>query len=75
MDENQVTDTWGIFKEYLDKKSITDVAERYVDLLVDYGVSDETLKDCLGHDDLLDGAIEYYLDEEESENEVNEDWE
>lgn len=73
MDENQITDMWGVFKEYLDKKSITDVAERYVDTLVDYGVSDETLKDCLGHDDVLDGAIEYYLDEE-VEEEHDEEW-
>lgn len=75
MDENQIIDMWGVFKEYLDKKSIADVAERYVDTLVDYGVSDFVLRDCLGQDNILDEAIEYYLDEVEDDLEIeNSDW-
>jgi hypothetical protein len=38
------------------------VAEKYVDLLADYGVSDETFKEVLGTDSSLDEAISYYLD-------------
>ena len=30
--------------------------------MADYGVSDEALKDSLGHDSSLDYAINYYLD-------------
>ena len=73
MDENQITDIWSVFKEYLDKKSVQDVAERYVDVLVDYGVSDNTLRDCLGQDTILDDAIEYYLDDDDEEYD-NEEW-
>lgn len=71
MDENQIIDFWSVFKEYIDKKSVTDVAERYVDTLVDYGVTDETLRDCLGQDTVLDEAIEYFLDEDDDDDD---DW-
>jgi hypothetical protein len=62
MDETQVVDIWMLFKEYLDKKHIDMAAERFIDLMADYGVSDEALKDALGHDSALDHAINYYLD-------------
>ena len=75
MDQNQIIDVWAVFKEYLDKKSVHDVAERYVDTLVDYGVADETLRDCLGQDVILDEAIEYYLDEDDADVDDDEEWE
>lgn len=62
MNEEQITEVWSLFKEYLDKKQIEIVAEKYVDLLADYGTSDETLKEALGIDSLLDEAIGYYLE-------------
>jgi hypothetical protein len=75
MNEEQIADVWNLFKEYLDKKQIEIVAEKFVDLLADYGVSDEVLKDCLGIDAGLDEAIEYYLDEDAGDNSYDdEDW-
>lgn len=62
MKEEQIADIWLLFKEYLDKKQIELAAEKYVDLLADYGVDDLTLKDTLGTDKYLDAAIQYYLD-------------
>ena len=62
MNEEQITEVWSLFKEYLDKKQIEIVAEKYVDLLADYGTSDETLKEALVIDSLLDDAIGYYLE-------------
>ena len=62
MDESQIADVWTTLKEYLDKKHFEMAAERYVDLMADYGVSDEILKDCFGHCVNLDNAIKYYLD-------------
>jgi|TARA_X000000950_G_scaffold30789_1_gene33272 hypothetical protein len=62
MDEGQITDSWNLFKEYLDKKQIELVAEKYVDLLADYGVEDQTLIATLGSCPHLDNAINYYLD-------------
>lgn len=63
MNETQIADIWLLFKEYIDKKTLETVAERYVDLLADHGVSDKVLENAAGNDDVLDEAIEYYLDE------------
>jgi hypothetical protein len=68
MKEEQIVDVWLCFKEFIDKKQIEIAAEKYVDLLADYGIDDVVLKDCLGNDDTLDDAIEYYLD-------LDNDWE
>tara|TARA_B100000686_G_scaffold282150_1_gene304351 strand:+ start:8981 stop:9214 length:234 start_codon:yes stop_codon:yes gene_type:complete len=62
LDSNKVIELWQFFKEYLDQKQIEVIAEKYVDLLADYGVPDEELQDAIGHDDTLDDAINYYLD-------------
>lgn len=79
MNENQIADIWLLVKEYVDKKAIDGLAERYVDLLADHGISDRILKDSIGYDDSLDEAIEYYLgqdadDELESEDDSNWDF-
>ena len=75
MDDAQLVDVWMMFKEYLDKKHVEMAAERFVDLMADYGVSDETFKDCLGHDTALDFAINYYLDiDEEDVLDEDEEW-
>ena len=62
MNEEHISDIWTMFKEYVDKKQMDLVAEKYVDLLADYGVSDETFKEVIGTDSYLDEAISYYLD-------------
>ena len=66
MDEDQISDIWTMFKEYLDKKHVEMAAERFVDLMADYGVSDETFKECFGHDSHLDAAVKYYLEIDEN---------
>ena len=49
--------TFGICpKEYVDKKQIEMVAEKYVDVLADMGVCDETFRDAMGSCDHLDAA-------------------
>ena len=67
MNEEQIADVWMMFKEYLDKKHVEMAAERFVDLMADYGVSDEAFTDLLGTDATLDHAINYYLDLDEDE--------
>jgi hypothetical protein len=62
MNEEQIAEVWTLFKEYIDKKQIEIVAEKFIDLIVDQGADDETIKACLGHDSVLDSAIDYYLD-------------
>ena len=73
MNEDHIGDIWTMFKEYLDKKQIEVVAEKFVDLLADYGVSDETLKEVIGTDSYLDEAISYYLDLDNIDDD-DEDW-
>ena len=74
MDSSQIVDTWNLFKGHTDKKQIETLAERFVDLLADYGVSDEALKESLGTDDHLDAAINYYLDIDEELTADDDDW-
>jgi hypothetical protein len=73
MNENQIADIWLLFKEYIDKKAIESLAERYVDLLADHGIADKTLKDAIGFESSLDEAIEYYLDQDSTDNLDDED--
>jgi len=68
LNESQIGDIWLLFADYIDKKQLEVAAERYVDLLADYGVSDRVLESATGVDGTLDQAIEYYLDEEEEED-------
>jgi hypothetical protein len=68
LNETQIGDVWLNFVEYIDKKQLETCAERYIDLLADFGVSDRTLQGATGVDDILDQAIGYYLNDEEPED-------
>jgi len=75
MEEEQIVDVWNMFKEYLDKKHIEMAAERFVDLLADMGTGDDTLQSALGSDNVLDDAIHYYLEIDETDAvDEEEDW-
>jgi hypothetical protein len=69
LNETQIGDVWLLFADYIDKKQLELVAERYVDLLADHGVSDKVLQSSTGVDETLDHAIEYYLDEDSEDDE------
>jgi hypothetical protein len=71
--ETQISDIWVFFTEYIDKKQLEAAAERYVDLLADFGVPDRVMQGVTGVDTILDSAIEYYLDEVD-EDEDGEDY-
>jgi hypothetical protein len=75
MDESNIVEVWTLFKEYIDKKALEIAAERYVDLLADYGVADDILTNALGSDATLDIAINYFLDVEEDNYEEDDPWE
>ena len=75
MDGSQIIEIWQVFKEYIDKKHIETVAERYVDLCADFGTDDEAFRDALGSDNELDKAIGYYLEEDvELDEDTEEDY-
>jgi hypothetical protein len=65
LNETQIGDFWLLFSDYIDKKQVEDVAERYVELLADYGVRERVLQGAIGSDPVLDQAITYYLDEDD----------
>jgi hypothetical protein len=68
LNETQIGDIWMLFSDFIDKKQVEAAAERYVDLLADYGVSDRVLQSATGVDSVLDQAIEYYMDEDEEDD-------
>lgn len=74
LSEAQIGDIWLLFKEYIDKKVQEAAAERFVDLMADHGVSDRVFEDALGSCDVLDDAINYYLDKDNDDPEY-EDYE
>ena len=65
LNETQIGDVWLTFIEYIDKKQQEVVAERYIDLLADFGATDRVLQAATGVDTILDQAISYYLNEDE----------
>lgn len=69
LNETQIGEIWSMFAEYIDKKIISVAAEHYVELLVDSGVRDQTLKHAIGIDYYLDQAIQYYLEEDDKDDE------
>ena len=72
---SQIVDIWHLFKEHADKKQIEICAEKYIDLVADYGASDMILRECLGNCDYLDEAIRYYLDiGEDDDDYIDNDW-
>ena len=73
MNENQIGDIWMLFKEYVDKKVLDVLAERYVDLLADHGISDKVMAGASGIDEDLDNAIDFYLDQDSEESFDEED--
>jgi hypothetical protein len=74
MNENHIGDIWLLMKEYTEKKALESLAERYVDLLADHGISDKTFKEAIGYDETLDEAIEYYLGQDAEESFDEDDW-
>tara|TARA_B110000977_G_C10713678_1_gene352332 strand:+ start:106 stop:345 length:240 start_codon:yes stop_codon:yes gene_type:complete len=73
MNEEQIAEVWVTFKEYLDKKHVEMAAERYVDLLAEFGVGDDVLKECFGNCNILDNGIKYYLDLDDGDSHDDED--
>jgi|TARA_B110000259_G_C13765335_1_gene302384 hypothetical protein len=74
MTEEQIVEVWSLFKEYIDKKQIDLCAEKYVDMLADYGVGDDILTSVLGSSGSLDEAINYYLDSDDEDDDDDEDY-
>jgi hypothetical protein len=66
MNELLIVEVWELFREYADKKQLSVIAEKYIDILGENGVSEQNLETALGHDDDLDDAIKAALDIDET---------
>jgi hypothetical protein len=74
LNETQIGDIWLLFSDFIDKKQMEAVAERYVDLLADHGVSDKVMQSAAGVDPILDQAIDYYMDEDDTDDNDDDDY-
>lgn len=74
MNESLVVEMWDLIREYADKKHVSILAEKYVDLLTDHGATDQHLENALGHDDELDEAIRNILDIDDDEDFDDDDY-
>ena len=74
MNESLVVEMWDLLKEYSDKKQLSVIAEKYVNVLTDNGVRDQELENALGHDDDLDDAIKEILELTDDDDEFEDDY-
>jgi len=67
---------WNILSDKIPEKSKPEVANEYVNALLDYGINESTIESMMGICTHLDEAIEYVIDEEDDseEYEEDEDW-
>jgi len=73
MTDNQISDIWCFFKEFIGKDDVQAAAEQFVDLLADFNIKDKVLQGAMGADADLDSAIEYYLEDDTDIEEEYED--
>jgi len=71
LNETQIGELWLLFADYIDKKQLDSVAERYIEVLLDNGVTDRTLQQAMGVEHTLDQAIEYYLEDDADREELD----
>lgn len=68
MNELLIVEIWDLFREYADKKQLSVISEKYLDILSENGVSEQHLENALGHDDDLDEAIKTLLDIDDTDD-------
>jgi hypothetical protein len=68
MNQDLLADVWNVLGERIPEKDKQDAASEFVNLLLDYDITETTLEGMLGIDTYLDTAIEYALDEEPGEH-------
>jgi hypothetical protein len=71
MKDDLIADLWSVVVEHIPEKHRADVAADFVNTLLDYGIKESVLESLLGVDPFLDTAIEYAIDGEEIEEDVD----
>lgn len=67
-DDTLLIDLWLSVREYIDKKHIEAASSKFIDVIADT-LGDDAIKELSNHDDDLDNAIDYYLDDGEEDAE------
>jgi len=70
MNEEQIGDLWQVAVEHLPEAKRDDVANDFINVLLDHGIKESILVALKGVDPHLDSAIEYAIDEEDGSDEL-----
>lgn len=73
MKADLIGDIWSVTSEHIPEKMKTDVAQEFVTVLLDYGISESVLEGLLGIDTHLDSAVEYAVDDDTDRNSLEDD--
>ena len=73
MKEEMISDIWTLMVEHIPEKARSGVAADFVNTLLDYGIKDSVLESLQGIDPYLDDAINYAIDGEEIEDDIEYD--
>ena len=71
MKEDLIADLWHVVIGHIPEKQRLDVATDFVNTLLDYGIKESVLDSLQGVDPFLDEAIQYAIDGEEIEDDVD----
>lgn len=72
MMSNEVfSDIWVVLLEHIPAKRREDAAGDFVNTLLDHGIKETDLLDLKGSDELLDDAIDYAIDEDNIDDELD----
>lgn len=72
MMSNEVfSDIWVVLLEHIPAKRREDAASDFVNTLLDHGIKETDLLDLKGSDELLDDAIDYAIDEDNIDDELD----
>ena len=69
MNTEFLADLWSTIVDYVPENKRKDLAYNYVNLLTDFDVPAGTIEGMMGIDTYLDNAIEYAVDETETDDE------
>lgn len=76
MNQDLIADIWNIISDNIPDSKKGDIAQEYLNTLIDYGVSESVLEGLFGIDTYLDQALEYIIDDDEIEEdeEDHDEW-
>lgn len=72
MNDELIIEIWSIFKEFVPNKNRKEMAETFLQTLIDYNIDIENMDDLHGQDAYLDKAFEVIFSNEEDEEEYEE---